>query len=118
MQKIGQQYRRRSRRIKMGQPMKLASSDPRGEAFEDFETTKNVSPEGLYFTTPRECYHEGMRLFVTLPYYSPPDPRNHQYVAQVVRVELLEDGQRGVAIQLLSSLATTPPTKLPGTKPS
>ncbi len=102
----------------MGQPMKLASSDPSGEAFEDFETTKNVSPDGLYFTTPRECYHEGMRLFVTLPYYSPPDPRNRQYLAQVVRVELLDNGQRGVAVQLLSSLATTPPTKLLGAKQS
>ena len=102
----------------MGQPVKLASSDPSGELFEDIETTKNVSPEGLYFTTSRECYHEGTRLFVTLPYHSATDHRNREYVGQVIRVELLKGGQHGVAIQLLSSLATTAPTKSPGSKPS
>jgi len=112
-----QQYRRRSHRVKMGQPVKLASSDPSGELFEDIETTKNVSPEGLYFITSRECYHEGMRLFVTLPYHSVTDHRNRDYVGQVIRVELLKGGQRGVAIQLLSSLAKTLPSKISGEKP-
>jgi hypothetical protein len=109
-------YRRRSRRVKMGQTLKLVSSDPSGEVFENIETTKNVSPEGLYFITQRECYHEGVRLFVTLPYHSGTDPRNREYVGQVIRVDMLENGQRGVAIQLLSSMATNPPTNLPGSK--
>jgi hypothetical protein len=117
MQYPSQPYPRRSRRVKMGQPVKLTSSDPRGEAFEDIETTKNVSPNGLYFTTQRECYHEGMRLFVTLPYHALSDSRNREYVGQVIRVELLEGGQRGVAIQLLSSLGTTPTASFPGSKP-
>jgi hypothetical protein len=92
----------------MGQPVKLASSDPRGEVFEDIETTKNVSPEGLYFTSQRASYHEGMRLFVTLPYHSPSDPRNREYVGQIIRVELLEGGQRGVAVQFMSSRGKPP----------
>jgi hypothetical protein len=116
MDNPGQPLPRRSRRVKMGQPVKLASSDPRGEVFEDFETTKNVSPGGLYFTSQRERYHEGMRLFVTLPYHSPTDSRNREYVGQVIRVELLEGGQRGVAIQFLSSRSATPSSNLGGAK--
>jgi hypothetical protein len=116
MTNAAQPYRRRSRRVKMGQPLKLASSDPTGETFESIETTKNVSPEGLYFITKRECYHEGARLFVTVPYHAEDDSRNREYVGQVIRVELLESGQRGVAIQLLSSMATNPPTNLPGNR--
>jgi hypothetical protein len=100
----------------MGQTLKLVSSDPDGAVFESVETTRNVSPEGVYFITERECYEEGVRLFVTLPYHSGTDPRNRDYVGQVIRVEKLENGQRGVAIQLLSSMATNPPTNLPGTK--
>ncbi len=117
MKNAGHPYRRRSRRVKMGQPLKLATSDPSREQFEEFETTKNVSPEGLYFTTRHDCYDEGMRLFVTLPYRSATDHRNSEYVGQVIRVELLGGGRRGVAIQLLASLATTPARNLPGSQP-
>jgi len=46
-----------------------------------------------------------MRLAVTLPYHSPPASSDREYLAQVVRVALLENGQRGIAIRLLSSIA-------------
>ena len=60
--------------------------------------------KGFYFLTKGEQYHEGMRLLVTLPCHSPRDRRDREYLAQVVRVELLDGGQRGVAVQLLSSV--------------
>ncbi len=41
-----------------------------------------------------------MRVFVTFPYSSPHDPMNCEYVAQVVRVETLENGKTGVAVHL------------------
>ena len=44
----------------------------------------------------------GIYLLVTLPYHCPRDRGDREYLAQVVRIELLDDGQRGVAIQLLS----------------
>ena len=50
----------------------------------------------------RDDYQEGMRLSVTLPYHCPRDRGDREYLAQVVRIQLLDDGQRGVAIQLLS----------------
>ena len=57
--------------------------------------------------TNREHYQEGMRLLVTLPYHCPRDRSDREYIAQVVRVEPLDDGQRGVAVELLSSVGNT-----------
>jgi hypothetical protein len=103
MQETARPYHRRSRRINMGLPVRLSPSIPRGELFEEIGTTSNVSREGFYFLAKREHYQEGMRLSVTLPYHFPGDRRDRQYLAQVVRVDLLDDGQCGVAVQLLSS---------------
>jgi len=47
-----------------------------------------------------------MRLVVTLPYHSPRERRDREYIAQVVRVEQFDDGDRGVAVQLLSSVGS------------
>jgi hypothetical protein len=102
MQKTVRQYHRRSRRINMGLSVRLIPSIPRGELFEEIGTTSNVSREGFYFLTKREHYQEGMRLLVTLPYHSPRERGDRGYLAQVVRVELLDGGRRGVAIQLVS----------------
>ncbi|GAC1677178.1 MAG: hypothetical protein PVS2B2_13400 [Candidatus Acidiferrum sp.] len=107
MQDIRPQDRRRSRRLKIGQPLRLRPSDPSAESFEEIGTTRNVARDGFYFLTRRVSYREGMRLFVTVPYHSPADLLDQQYLGQVIRVELLDDGQRGVAVQLLSSLSST-----------
>jgi hypothetical protein len=101
----------------MGEPVKLHPSSPRGESLEEIATTRNVSREGFYFLTKREYDQEGMRLFVTLPYHSPADLRDREYIAQVARVELLDGNERGVAVQLLSALTATPPARLPGSSP-
>jgi len=45
-----------------------------------------------------------MRVFVTFPYSSPHDPMTCEYVAQVVRVDRLEDGKSGVAVHLQMSM--------------
>jgi PilZ domain len=104
MQQIARPYHRRGRRINVGLPVRLTPSIPRGELFEEIGTTSNVSREGFYFLAKREHYQEGMRLLVTLPYHFPPERGDHGYLAQVVRVELLDNGQRGIAIRLLSSV--------------
>jgi hypothetical protein len=96
-------YLRQSRRVKMSQPVRIAPSGPKGESFEEIGMTSNVSREGFYFLTRLEHYLEGMRLRVTLPYHIPPDRRDREYLAQIVRIELLSDGQRGVAVRLLPS---------------
>jgi hypothetical protein len=95
-------YHRRSRRISISQPVRLTPSLPRGEFFEEIATTSNVSREGFYFVTKHGHYEDGMRLYVTLPYHSPGDHRNREYLAQVSRIQLLDNGLRGVGVQLLS----------------
>jgi len=106
MQSTVRMYHRRSRRIALSQPVPLRSSSPRGELFDEITNTTNVLREGFYFLTQRDHYQEGMRLLVTLPHHCPRDRGDREYLAQVIRIELLDDGQRGVAIQLLSSLGS------------
>ena len=105
MQETARKFHRRSRRIRIAQPVRVIPCIPRGELFEEIATTANVSREGFYFPTERQQYEVGMRLMVTLPYHSPRAPSDRAYFAQVVRVELLENGQRGIAIRLLSTIA-------------
>jgi hypothetical protein len=103
MQNPSQEYRRRSRRLKMGQSLMIRPLDQKQKIDVDLGVTQNVSREGFYFQTDRGFYLEGMRLSVTLPYHSVNDPRNREHIGQVMRVETLSDGQFGVAIRLLSS---------------
>ena len=88
----------------MRQPVRLIPSLPRGEFFEEITHTSNVSREGFYFLTERDHYKEGMRLLVTLPYHSPRARADSDYLAQVVRVEQLENDGYGIAVQLLTSV--------------
>jgi hypothetical protein len=96
------QERRKSRRIRIGQPMKIRPSDPKDAYFEDKNITKNVSRDGIYFVTRISTYAEGMRLFVIVPYHTPKDSQDREYLGQVVRVDALPEMQWGVAVQLLS----------------
>jgi len=86
--------------------VRLRPSSPRGEFLDEITNTTNVSSEGFYFLTERDHYQEGIRLSVTLPYHCPRDRGDRDYLAQVVRIELLGDGKRGVAVQLLSSVGS------------
>lgn len=96
--------KRRSRRIRIGQPLKIRASDPKDAAVEEINITKNVSRGGIYFVTPVAAYVEGMRIYVTVPFHSPRDPQDREYLGQVVRVERLAEEQCGVAIQFLAEV--------------
>jgi hypothetical protein len=98
------QDKRRSRRIRIGQPLKIRASDPKDVHVEETNITKNVSREGIYFVSPIVTYYEGMRLYVTVPHHAPRDPQDREYLGQVVRVEKLAEGQCGVAVQFLSEV--------------
>jgi hypothetical protein len=98
------QDKRRSRRIRIGQPLRIRATDPRDAQIEETNITKNVAREGIYFVSPIPAYTEGMRLYVTVPHHTPQDPQDREYLGQVVRVERLADGQCGVAVQFLSEV--------------
>lgn len=102
MQFLTSQERRKSRRIRIGQPLRIRPSDPKDTYFEDSNTTKNVSRDGIYFVTRIPSYYEGMRLFVIVPHHAPKEAQDREYLGQVVRVDQLPEGQRGVAVQFLS----------------
>ena len=104
LMELGPQERRGSRRIRIGQPLRVRPSDPRDEHFEELNVTKNVSRDGLYFISELGSYYEGMRLFLTVPYHSPSEPMDQEYLGQVTRLERLGERRWGVAIQLLTSL--------------
>jgi hypothetical protein len=101
---------RRSRRAKIVRTVRVRPSEPRDEHFEDLPLSVNASKEGIFFTTRRETYYPGMRVFVTFPFSSPHDPMNCEYVASVVRVEKLPNKKFGVAVELLMTVNYSNPT--------
>jgi PilZ domain len=98
------QEKRKSRRIRIGQPLKIRPTDPKDAEFQETSTTKNVSREGIYFISQIANFREGMRVFVVLPHHSPEEPQDREYLGQVVRMEKLSDEKWGVAVQLLSEV--------------
>ena len=100
---VTQRERRRHRRVRMKQPMRVRPTDPKDGVFEEIGTTKDVSQDGAYFLTKLDVYHEGMRLFFTLPYHAPRSEQNYEYLGQVARVDVMENGQKGVAVKFLST---------------
>jgi hypothetical protein len=97
--------RRRSRRIKIGQPLKIRPSDPNDEQFEETNVTANVSRDGIYFVSRNNVYREGARLLVMVPHHFPHEPQDREYLGQVVRVDTLPASRWGIAVQLLSAWA-------------
>jgi len=100
--------KRAGRRAKIARPVRVRPSEPRDDHFDDMPISVNASKSGIYFTTRQKSYYPGMRVFVTFPYTSPHDPMNCEYVAQVVRVEKLENGKTGVAVHLQMSVNFNP----------
>jgi|SRR5215471_4355797 len=103
MQPEKQTERRRSRRIKIGQPLKIRPSDPKDPHFEETNVTTNVSRDGIYFVSHLENYYEGMRLQVGVPHHAPRNEQDREYLGQVVRIDTLLEGRVGIAVQLLSA---------------
>jgi hypothetical protein len=96
--------KRLSHRARIARPVRVRPSEPRDDHFEDLPISVNASKTGIYFASRLHSYYPGMRVFVTFPYSSPHDPMNCEYVAQVVRVEKLENGKTGVAVHLKMSM--------------
>jgi hypothetical protein len=95
------QEKRRSRRIRIGQPLKIRASDPKDAQIAETNTTKNVSREGIYFVSEVASYYEGMRLYVSVPHHTPQEPQDREYLGQVARIERLGEGKWGIAVQFL-----------------
>lgn len=95
--------RRRKRRARMVQPVRVRPSEPISNDFDDVLGTINVCRDGIYFPTTRDTYKKGMRLFVTFPFRGHSE-MNPEYIGQVVRIDQLPDGKLGIAVHLLHTI--------------
>jgi hypothetical protein len=66
----------------------------------ELSTSFNVSRTGMYFGTSSTHYLVGTRLYVVRDFVVA-DPKREEIMAKVVRVDKLDDGRFGIAIQFL-----------------
>src|SRR5450432_2443578 len=99
--KTTQTERRSSRRCKITQLMRLRPSDPEKDHFEDIRGSLSVSRSGVFFQSSEPGYEVGMRLFVTMPYSKEPAAVQREFLAEVVRRDLLPNGLFGVGFKIL-----------------
>jgi hypothetical protein len=96
--------RRGSRRCRITQLMRVRPSDPNKEHFEDLRGSVSVSRSGVYFQSSEPGYEVGMRLFVSMPYTQDPASLTREYLAEVVRRDVLPTGMFGIGIKILMEM--------------
>ena len=96
--------RRGNRRCKITQLMRIRPSDPNKERFEDMRSSVSVSRSGIFFQSSERGYEVGMRLFVTMPYSQDPASIAREYLAEVVRRDVLPTGMFGIGIKILMEM--------------
>jgi len=96
--------RRGNRRCKITQLMRIRPSDPNLDHFEDLRGSASVSRSGVYFKSSEPGYEVGMRLFVTMPYSQDPASMNREYLAEVVRRDVLPTGMFGIGFKILMEM--------------
>src|SRR5712691_10545967 len=96
--------RRNSRRCKITQLMRIRPSDPEKDHFDDIRGTLSVSRSGVFFHSSEPKYAIGMRLFVSMPYSQDPTSMNREYLAEVVRRDVLPTGMFGIGFKILMEM--------------
>jgi len=96
--------RRGSRRCRITQLMRIRPSDPSKDHFEDMRGSVSVSRSGVFFQSSEPGYEVGMRLFVTMPYSRDPASMAREYLAEVVRRDVLPTGMFGIGIKILMEM--------------
>jgi hypothetical protein len=103
-QRASSPERRGNRRCKITQLMRIRPSDPNLEHFEDLRGSDSVSRSGVYFQSSEVGYEVGMRLFVTMPYSRDPATMSREYLAEVVRRDVLPTGMFGIGFKILMEM--------------
>jgi hypothetical protein len=103
-QPVSNKERRGTRRCKITQLMRIRPSDPNKEHFEDMRGSVSVSRSGVFFQSSESGYEVGMRLFVTMPYSQDPASMAREYLAEVVRRDVLPTGMFGIGIKILMEM--------------
>jgi hypothetical protein len=95
---IVQKERRSSPRLALACPVLACPFGP--EFKEEVRTLSNTSADGLYFETHSAHYREGMPISVIVG-YGKETRYNAPSFGRVVRVDKLDDGNFGIAVQIL-----------------
>ena len=95
--------RRRPARLKLPQVVRVRPSDAHLD-FDEILPTMNATRNSVYFASKNTTYSEGMRVFITFPYSDAPGSLNRESLGQVLRVDDLGQGRRGIAVQILMPL--------------
>ena len=103
-QPLSNTERRGSRRCKITQLMRIRPSDPNRDRFEDMRSSLSVSRSGIFFQSSERGYEVGMRLFVTMPYSQDPASIAREYLAEVVRRDVLPTGMFGIGMKILMEM--------------
>jgi len=104
MPRLGTEERRRKGRLKVPRVVRVRPSEPGLTDFDEILPTQNAALDSVYFVSKNRKYKEGMRLFITFPYSDSPGSINQESLGKVVRVEELDHGRRGIAVQILMPL--------------
>jgi hypothetical protein len=104
MPRSGTEERRRKGRLRLPRVVRVRPSEPGITDFDDVLPTQNAALDSVYFISKNRRYKEGMRVFITFPYSDTPGSINQESLGKVVRVDELDHGRRGIAIQILMPL--------------
>jgi len=96
--------RRIHSRNKLKMPIRVRGGLSSGPV-DEVTRTENVAKGGVYFLS-EHAYFKGVRLQVMYPYWSTPGAINHEYPAEVVRVDERSGKTKGVAVKFLVSLGS------------
>ncbi len=104
MPRLGTEERRRKGRLKLPRVVRVRPSEPGLNDFDEILPTLNAAMDSVYFVSKNRRYKEGLRLFITYPYSDTPGSINQESLGKVVRVDELDHGRRGIAVQILMPL--------------
>jgi hypothetical protein len=110
--------RRRNPRVRLSCYVLVRPLESGSEYFESIKLTDNSCRDGLSITTENALYCQRMRLVVTFPYSLHSCAINQDYIAEVVRRDVLPDGCYRIAIHFLTTakLSTPPASGLRSSK--
>jgi hypothetical protein len=91
---------RTRKRLKVSLPLHVRPFDARYMEIEDIGQVVDFTRDGLYFTTSMPHYFVSMRLIVTFP-FGKKVSAHRKFLATVVRLEHLENENRGIAVRFL-----------------
>lgn len=91
-------------RVECSHPVRIRAVDGSADHAEDVCRTENISRDGLYFTSGRVGYREGMRLLISFLQHSGFSASDTDHIGEVARLDHGKDGHMGVAVKLLEPI--------------